>query len=60
MNVFFCNTSFNWQAHLNAPLGVPIIRTGQMAEIIAIGKEEYEIIVPCPRCKVKNKFKNMA
>jgi len=61
---FHCGNNINWEARLNVPNGVPFILNGAQADLIAKGnlmttngkQTQFDVIVTCPKCKVKNKF----
>lgn len=61
-NCFICNHAIKWKIirpdNMNMPLyTVTSAADGIEAEAIAVAKDEYEIIVTCPNCRTKNKFR---
>lgn len=64
---FVCGQEIRWQAHITKPGNTEKKVDGSkvQAELFAVGKvnttegikTEYEVIVQCPHCKNKNKFK---
>lgn len=63
---FICGHEISWMAHVKeGPSGAYGFGSEAQAEIIATGKAmsnennvEYEVIVCCPRCRNKNKYKH--